>query len=292
MGSAGHVLLGPAIEVNLKNHCEKMDSKGNFTKEELKRRLEGRELDLSLCSIVKVPVKQILSLQKVAVLDLSCNMISELTDSFCSLVNLEQLDLSKNSLISLPDNIGNLENLKRLDLYSNNLISLPLSFGDLKYLKWLDLKDNPLQKDLPEIVGNCLDQKDCEACAKKMLSFMLDLKNQEERRKALEVEKERKKKAEEEIEMQKIQEAKKEEKRKEKEKRRLAYLEEQKRKKQDTTSDKASSINENEISNDKNLERSAKAQLTDSSSVSTKTILMVLTVILGVIIYFYKDFVF
>ena len=266
-----------------------MESKGNFSKEELKRRLDGGELDLSLCSIVKVPVKQISNLQKVTVLDLSCNMVSELQDSFCFLVNLEQLDLSKNSLISLPENFGNLKMLRRLDLYSNSLITLPLSFGDLKLLKWLDLKDNPIQKDLYDIVGDCLDQKECEKCAKRMLNFMQDLKTQEERRRTAELEKERRKKATEDLELQKLQEAKKQEKKDKKEKRKKAYLEQQSKKEAELHSKEGLSPNNYEGEDRKIADKVDLLSSKDNSSVFVKLFWMILVALLGAVIFHYKD---
>ena len=261
-----------------------------FSKEELKRRLDDGELDLSLCSIVKVPVKQISTLQKVTVLDLSCNRISDLQDSFCSLINLVQLDLSKNSLVSLPENFGNLKNLKRLDLYSNNLINLPLSFGDLRLLKWLDLKDNPIQGDLIEIVGNCLDQKECEGCARRMLNFMLELKTREERRKAAEREKERHVKVEEELESLRLQELKRKEKKEEKERRRKLYLAEKEKKEAMNKSGKTSNQNESEISNGKEDDNLvSKSSTSHLYSVYWTTLFMVLVGVVGVVLFYCKD---
>lgn len=264
-----------------------------FSKEELKRRLDNGELDLSLCSIIKVPVKQISNLQKVTVLDLSCNKISELQDSFCSLINLVQLDLSKNCLVSLPENFGNLKNLKRLDLYNNKLINLPLSFGDLRLLKWLDLKDNPIQEDLIGIVGNCLDQKECESCAKRMLNFMQELKTREERRKAAEREKERHVKAEEEQESLRLQELKKKEKKEEKERRRKLYLAEKEKKEAMNQSGKISNPNENEISNRKEEDNFVSDSNTNHPlSVYWTTLLMLLVGAVGVVLFYCKDYIY
>ena len=270
--------------------CNDMANVDIFSKEELKRRLDEGELDLSLCSIVKVPVKQIANLKKVTVLDLSCNQITELQDSFCSLIHLVQLDLSKNSLVSLPENFGNLDNLKRLDLFSNNLINLPLSFGQLKFLKWLDLKDNPIQRDLHDIVGNCLDKKECEACATRMLSFMKELNTREQRRKAAERERERHEKAEEEQELIRLQELKKKEKKEEKEKRRKLYLKEKEKKEAMLQSGQVNNSNESEVSKGKDEDK-----LTTSMggrhlpSIYWTTFFMFLVAAFGVAMFYYKD---
>jgi Leucine-rich repeat (LRR) protein len=74
--------------------------------------------------------------------------------------------LSNNGLTELPQDFGLLENLKKIDLSSNELTSLPTSFYRLKELQWLDLKGNPIQTLLPDIVGDCLEPKDCKQCAK------------------------------------------------------------------------------------------------------------------------------
>ncbi|XP_065072151.1 leucine-rich repeat-containing protein 59-like [Rhopilema esculentum] len=273
-----------------------MEEKSSFSKEELKRRLDGNELDLSLCSIVKVPVKQISSLPKVTVIDLSCNNIRELPDSFCTLVALTQLDLSKNDLISLPGMFGQLKNLKRLDLYNNKLVSLPLSFGDLKGLKWLDLKDNPVQTDLPDIVGDCLEPKDCENCAKRMLSFMMEMRAQEEKKKAIEAEKGRRKKAEEELETQRLLELKKKEKQEEKEKRRKAYLEEQRKKEKSQLHNDTKRKDVSKPKGDDDLNLKVVKDGPRSSSMVFLALTSFLVVIIGIFLYLYKedklDFVF
>ena len=67
-------------------------------------------------------------------------------------------------------------------LYSCSL--LPIGFSQLNKLKWLDLKDNPLDQSLTGFVGNCLDDKQCRQCAKKVVAAMKTLiKAQERQRK-------------------------------------------------------------------------------------------------------------
>lgn len=86
-----------------------------------------------------------------------------------------KLDLSKNQLKELPENFGELTKLKHLDLYKNQLQHLPISFSKLQSLKWLDLKDNPLMPKIAQISGPCLDAKQCQACAKNIVSFYIKL---------------------------------------------------------------------------------------------------------------------
>ncbi|RZC36806.1 LRR 8 domain containing protein [Asbolus verrucosus] len=72
------------------------------------------------------------------------------------------LDLSNNHLKSLP----------------NKLQYLPLSFSKLKALKWLDLKDNPLVPAVAKVSGLCLDAKQCQTCAKDVVSFFTQVQEQ------------------------------------------------------------------------------------------------------------------
>ena len=87
-------------------------------------------------------------------------------DAFCTLTHLVKIDLCKNYLTSLPHDFGDLSNLQHLDLLGNKLQLLPVSMFKLKKLVWLDVKDNPLEKELKTVAGDCLDEKQCKKCAK------------------------------------------------------------------------------------------------------------------------------
>lgn len=95
--------------------------------------------------------------------------------TFSSLTNIIKLDLSKNQLEELPENFGDLLKLKHLDLYNNKLQHLPLTFSKLKQLRWLDLKDNPLVPAIKDTAGECLDNKDCQKCARNIVQFYIKL---------------------------------------------------------------------------------------------------------------------
>lgn len=170
----------------------------------LKSRLDGNLLDLSLSELVEPPVKELAELPKATRLDLSCNKITILPDSFCSLEHLKELDLSKNQLRELPANFGRLAGLQKLDLYSNNLTTLPLSMCRMKNLRWLDLKGNPLEPRLKAVAGDCLDEKQCQQCAKKVVEFLKaqasDLEREKQKRLKVQREQEALRKAEEEKE--------------------------------------------------------------------------------------------
>uniref|UniRef100_A0A8D2DAR0 Leucine-rich repeat-containing protein 59 n=1 Tax=Sciurus vulgaris TaxID=55149 RepID=A0A8D2DAR0_SCIVU len=118
----------------------------------LRDKLDGNELDLSLSDLNEVPVKELAALPKATILDLSCNKLSSLPSDFCGLTHLVKLDLSKNKLQHLPADFGRLVNLQHLDLLNNRLVTLPVSFAQLKNLKWLDLKDNPLDPVLAKVL--------------------------------------------------------------------------------------------------------------------------------------------
>ncbi|XP_028990130.1 leucine-rich repeat-containing protein 59 isoform X2 [Betta splendens] len=193
----------------------------------LKDKINGNEVDLSLCNLTEVPVKELAAFPKATVVDLSCNNISSLPPEFCNLSHLVKVDLSKNQLTCLPDDLGSLVNLQHLDLYNNKLHVLPVSFSQLRSLKWLDLKDNPLEPGLAKAAGDCLDEKQCKQCATKVLQHMRAIQEEadraREKRLLREKELERKKEAKQKEREAREKEARKREKAEEKEKRRKEY---------------------------------------------------------------------
>ncbi|CAJ1080034.1 leucine-rich repeat-containing protein 59 [Xyrichtys novacula] len=193
----------------------------------LKDKISGNELDLSLCNLTEVPVRELAFFTKATVLDLSCNNITSLPPEFCNLTHLVKIDLSKNQLTGLPDDLGNLDNLQHLDLYNNKLTELPVSFSQLKSLKWLDLKDNPLEPGLAKAAGDCLDEKQCKQCATKVLQHMRGIQEEvdraREKRLLREKELEKKREAKQREREARVKEARKREKAEEKEKRRKEY---------------------------------------------------------------------
>uniref|UniRef100_A0A671GAI0 Leucine-rich repeat-containing protein 59 n=1 Tax=Rhinolophus ferrumequinum TaxID=59479 RepID=A0A671GAI0_RHIFE len=193
----------------------------------LRDKLDGNELDLSLSDLNEVPVKELAALPKATILDLSCNKLNTLPTEFCGLTHLVKLDLSKNKLQQLPADFGRLVNLQHLDLLNNRLVTLPVSFAQLKSLKWLDLKDNPLDPVLAKVAGDCLDEKQCKQCANKVLQHMKAMQADQEREKQrrLEVEREAEKKREAKQRAKEAQERelRKREKAEEKERRRKEY---------------------------------------------------------------------
>ncbi|CAI9569683.1 unnamed protein product [Staurois parvus] len=147
----------------------------------LRDKLDGNELDLSLSDLSEVPVRELAALPKATVLDLSCNKLTTLPGDFCSLTHIVRLDLSKNQLVQLPSEFGRLINLQHLDLLQNRLTILPATFAQLRSLKWLDLKDNPLNPALAKVAGDCLDEKQCKDCAQKVLQHMKVIQEEQER---------------------------------------------------------------------------------------------------------------
>ncbi|XP_023863419.1 leucine-rich repeat-containing protein 59 [Salvelinus sp. IW2-2015] len=193
----------------------------------LKDKIDGNEMDLSLCNLTEVPVKELAAFPKVTVLDLSCKNITSLPLEFCSLSHLVKVDLSKNLMTVLPDDLGRLGNLQHLDLYNNKLTILPVSFSQLKNLKWLDLKDNPLEINLAKAAGDCLDEKQCKQCAARVLQHMRILQDEvdkeRERRFLKDKELEKKKETKQREREAKEKEARKRDKAEEKERKRKEY---------------------------------------------------------------------
>lgn len=182
----------------------------------MKDKLDDDNLDLSMCDLKSVPVKEIAELQRARKLNLSFNNLIFLPEDFYKLEHIRDLDLSKNHLKALPKNFGRLSNLKRLDLLSNDLEGLPLSFCELKSLQWLDLKDNPLNSKLKQVAGDCLNEVQCKKCAVNVLKYMKEQQAEEDRRVQellkLKREEELKKKIAEEEEQKRLKEIKKLEK--------------------------------------------------------------------------------
>lgn len=149
-----------------------------MSKNPLKDKLNDDDLDLSLCSYSgkDVPVKDIAALKRATSLDLSNNRLTGLPSSFATLSHLVRIDLSCNQITSLPANFGDLRRLRHLDLYNNQLTHLPLSFEQLSSLRWLDLKKNPLSSQLALAAGTCLNQRECEQCARQVVLFMARVK--------------------------------------------------------------------------------------------------------------------
>ncbi|GFO45454.1 leucine-rich repeat-containing protein 59 [Plakobranchus ocellatus] len=192
-------------------------------KESLRDKLEGNELDLSLSNLDAVPVKELALIPKATHLDLSCNQLTVLPDSFCTLTHLIKLDLSKNSLSELPSNFGQLENLQQLDLLGNKLRTLPRSFCQLRKLRWLDLKDNPLEEGLKKNAGDCLDEAQCRKCATRILMYMTDLDEQLEKQWQLKKQKKEKEEAKKKLKEERERQQKRQEKKAEKERRRREH---------------------------------------------------------------------
>lgn len=192
-------------------------------KNTLKEKVDGKELDLSLNNLTSVPVRDIVTIPKATHLDLSCNLLTSITDDFCSLTHLVKLDLSKNQITSLPRSFGALQRLQSLDLFSNKLTALPVSFCHLQNLKWLDVKDNPLDVNIQAVAGDCLNEEQCKACAKQVVIYMKSVQSEQERQLQRRLEEERKQELSRKQEEEKQRRLLKAEKMAQKDQRRLEY---------------------------------------------------------------------
>ncbi|KAE8576806.1 hypothetical protein XENTR_v10004324 [Xenopus tropicalis] len=173
-------------------------ARANGRSQNLRDKLDGNELDLSLSDLSEVPVRDLVAIPKATALDLSCNKLTSLPDDFCNLSYIVRLDLSKNQIAQLPSEFGRLVNLQHLDLLQNRIVALPVSFAQLKSLKWLDLKDNPLKPALAKVAGDCLDEKQCKECAQGVLQYMKSVQSDHERelQRKLQLDKDRKQRLE------------------------------------------------------------------------------------------------
>ncbi|XP_076649528.1 leucine-rich repeat-containing protein 59 [Halictus rubicundus] len=142
----------------------------------VKDRLKDETLDLSLCDLKEVPVREIATIKKATHLDLSNNLLVSLPSTFVSLKQITKLDLSRNMLTEIPENFGELKQLRHLDLYANQISRLPLSLSELKNLRWLDLKENPLTPAVASVAGPCSNLSECQACARNVVMYLSRVK--------------------------------------------------------------------------------------------------------------------
>ena len=143
---------------------------------DVKDKLKDDTLDLSLCELEEVPVREIASLRKATNVNLSTNLLVSLPTTFVTLTQIVKLDLSRNMLVELPENFGQMTKLKYLDLYANKISRLPLSLGELKNLRWLDLKENPLTEAVASVAGPCSNIRECQACARNIVTYLSAVK--------------------------------------------------------------------------------------------------------------------
>lgn len=143
---------------------------------DVKDKLKDDTLDLSLCDLEEVPVREIASLRKATNVNLSTNLLVSLPVTFVTLKQIVKLDLSRNMLVELPENFGEMTQLKHLDLYANKISRLPLSLSELKNLRWLDLKENPLTEAVASVAGPCSNMRECQACARNVVTYLSNVK--------------------------------------------------------------------------------------------------------------------
>ncbi|CAF0705784.1 unnamed protein product [Brachionus calyciflorus] len=167
----------------------------NQKKLNLKEKITDDCLDLSLCGLDKIPIKEILEFPKIKKLNLSYNQLTFLPQDFAKLQHIREIDLSKNRLTTLPSNFGSLVNLKTLDLLGNELTKLPPSFSELKSLQWLDLKGNPLEPELRKAAGECSDETQCKKCALNVIKYMKQVAAEVERKRQAELRKQKEEQA-------------------------------------------------------------------------------------------------
>ncbi|XP_015188547.1 PREDICTED: leucine-rich repeat-containing protein 15 [Polistes dominula] len=103
-------------------------------------------------------------------LDLSTNLLTEITDDIKRLVDLQILNLARNQLNSLPESIGELQNLRKLDISENNIedISNIASINRLPSLVIIFLSKNPLTK-LTNLNSNVLQAVEASYCGIKQI---------------------------------------------------------------------------------------------------------------------------
>lgn len=109
-------------------------------------------------------------------LDLSINLITDLTSDVNRLTELQYLNLARNQLSYLPKDLNSLKNLRRLDLSDNKIHDVAdiSSIGQLPAITVLYLSKNPLTT-LDGLMSSALQALDSSECAIRQLSnYSLD----------------------------------------------------------------------------------------------------------------------
>lgn len=219
-------------------------------------------LDLSMSELTEIPVKDIALYPKATRIDLSSNRITSINPSFCNFRQIVELDLSQNELQALPESFGNFTNLTKLELYNNQLSTLPVSLGNLTKLRYLDLKNNKFPPNLVNIIGECSETKECQQCAKQIVSYM------QQAQKRLQEEAAQKKKAEEEKEarrqLQELERLKKQKKNSKEKKNAIAAVDKAEKVKQSNSTSAGTSAN-----NATNVATSVASKLTTTATVQS-----------------------
>lgn len=104
-------------------------------------------------------------LRQVEHLDLSSNLLTELTEEVNRLTDLLYLNLARNQLAFLPEDLGQLQRLRRLDLTDNNIADIAdiASISQLPSLIVLYISRNPLP-DLKGLTSKVLQAVDAGHC--------------------------------------------------------------------------------------------------------------------------------
>jgi Leucine-rich repeat (LRR) protein len=90
--------------------------------------------------------------EKVIVLTLKRDKLSEIPSEIYQFTNLQVLNLSKNKITEIPEEINQLTLLQELYLFNNQVKVLSPSLGELENLRVLDLSKNPLS-ELPKEIS-------------------------------------------------------------------------------------------------------------------------------------------
>ncbi|KAI3385065.1 hypothetical protein SNEBB_005713 [Seison nebaliae] len=126
------------------------------------------ELELTLLKLKEVPVEEIRKIPKAKHLNLSCNLLTSIPDSFAlKLTYLSSINLGSNRLSCLPDNMGLIKNLKHLIIANNLIKDFPLSMHEMR-LETLDARSNPLLPKWKECLGYFGTNIECKNAAKRL----------------------------------------------------------------------------------------------------------------------------
>lgn len=146
----------------------------------------GKEGENSEPVLAKELPQALGALEKLEVLDIGRNGLTEVPPQVASLAKLVTLNLDFNEIKDLPEFVGNLKNLKHLRINSNGGTRLPDSLKNLKGLNIslgnaaLKLKDQEeLRKRFPEAVFDFSNEFDDESANEELTESPVDSEDDE-----------------------------------------------------------------------------------------------------------------
>ncbi len=110
-----------------------------------------KTLDLS-CNKLKLLPESFNTLQNLKHIDLGSNKFETFPEILCSLPELTDINIRYNQITDIPASISKLTNLKKFDVSHNKLTKIPEQIDKLQYLKTFDTTENSITEPVSDKV--------------------------------------------------------------------------------------------------------------------------------------------